>query len=304
MNKSLKNDATSLYPKQENNIIEDWGSMLSISVLFNNSERTLVNIYIKPNELRRKKSKKVICKDLNKDLILVLPTWLVGDFNDNLKRNREVDSTLVKLKNCQTSYINAYFVGYKPANRSYILTQGLCRTRSHIIGICILRSKHAFEHSPVIHCSAGIGRSGTFAFVDIVLTQLAASEGCNSHVQLMNIFTIFVINVLGLFKHRSSSDSVSSQSYKRSAMSTRRSTLNGDGFVNKFPKILGLILQTGINTNWSMNPIDINALKQQHRTEVVDNAALNFLPDRKTRKLGHYVFLVCSNELLRFPKKR
>ncbi|KAI0988499.1 hypothetical protein GJ496_008373 [Pomphorhynchus laevis] len=51
----------------------------------------------------------------------------------------------------------------------------------------ILRSQHVFEHSPVIHCSAGIGRSGTFAFVDIVLTLLAASEGCNSHAQLMNI---------------------------------------------------------------------------------------------------------------------
>ncbi|KAI0980245.1 hypothetical protein GJ496_004497 [Pomphorhynchus laevis] len=53
--------------------------------------------------------------------------------------------------------------------------------------LSILRSQHVFEHSPVIHCSAGIGRSGTFSFVDIVLTLLAASEGCNSHVQLMNI---------------------------------------------------------------------------------------------------------------------
>ncbi|KAI0987493.1 hypothetical protein GJ496_003304 [Pomphorhynchus laevis] len=59
--------------------------------------------------------------------------------------------------------------------------------RSIIILNNILRSQHVFEHSPVIHCSAGIGRSGTFAFVDIVLTLLAASEGCNSHAQLMNI---------------------------------------------------------------------------------------------------------------------
>ncbi|KAI0987250.1 hypothetical protein GJ496_003369 [Pomphorhynchus laevis] len=118
-----------------------------------------------------------------------------------LERNGKVDSTLVKLKNCQTSYINANFVGYKPANRSYILSQGpLSNTISHywnmvwqdnvrsiIILNNILRSQHVFEHSPVIHCSAGIGRSGTFAFVDIVLTLLAASEGCNSHAQLMNI---------------------------------------------------------------------------------------------------------------------
>ncbi|KAI0987440.1 hypothetical protein GJ496_000054 [Pomphorhynchus laevis] len=226
-----------------------------------------------------------------------------GGYNYNadplLERNGEVDSTLVKLKNCQTSYINANFVGYKPANRSYILTQGhLSNTISHywnmvwqenvrsiimlnklvekgrskcfqyftmectmekilIDGLTeedtaimrlndvdmtvelqsgihddsfvkrnlkilksntgetrdihhynytdlpdfgepscpenflrflsILRSQHAFEHSPVIYCSAGIGRSGTFAFVDIVLILLAASEGCNSHVQLMNI---------------------------------------------------------------------------------------------------------------------
>ncbi|KAI0986201.1 hypothetical protein GJ496_007652 [Pomphorhynchus laevis] len=216
-----------------------------------------------------------------------------------LERNGKVDSTLVKLKNCQTSYINANFVGYKPANRSYILSQGpLSNTISHywnmvwrdnvrsiiilnklvekgrskcfqfftmectmekilIDGLTeedtaimrlndidmtvelqsgihydsfvarilkvlkrntgetrdihhynytdwpdfgepscpenflrflsILRSQHVFEHSPVIHCSAGIGRSGTFAFVDIVLTLLAASEGCISHAQLMNI---------------------------------------------------------------------------------------------------------------------
>ncbi|KAI0985752.1 hypothetical protein GJ496_004433, partial [Pomphorhynchus laevis] len=216
-----------------------------------------------------------------------------------LERNGKVDSTLVKLKNCQTSYINANFVGYKPANRSYILSQGpLSNTISHywnmvwrdnvrsiiilnklvekgrskcfqfftmectmekilIDGLTeedtaimrlndidmtvelqsgihydsfverilkvlksntgetrdihhynytdwpdfgepscpenflrflsILRSQHVFEHSPVIHCSAGIGRSGTFAFVDIVLTLLAASEGCNYHAQLMNI---------------------------------------------------------------------------------------------------------------------
>ncbi|KAI0978500.1 hypothetical protein GJ496_008283 [Pomphorhynchus laevis] len=216
-----------------------------------------------------------------------------------LERNGKVDSTLVKLKNCQTSYINANFVGYKPANRSYILSQGpLSNTISHywnmvwrdnvrsiiilnklvekgrskcfqfftmectmekilIDGLTeedtaimrlndidmtvelqsgihydsfverilkilksntgetrdihhynytdwpdfgepscpenflrflsILRSQHVFEHSPVIHCSAGSGRSGTFAFVDIVLTLLAASEGCNSHAQLMNI---------------------------------------------------------------------------------------------------------------------
>ncbi|KAI0984111.1 hypothetical protein GJ496_010569 [Pomphorhynchus laevis] len=128
-----------------------------------------------------------------------------GGYNYNadpfLERNGEVDSTLVKLKNCQTSYINANFVGYKPANRSYILTQGpLSNTISHFWNMVwqenvrsiimlnnILRSQHVFEHSPVIHCSAGIGRSGTFAFVDIVLTLLAASEGCNSHVQLMNI---------------------------------------------------------------------------------------------------------------------
>ncbi|KAI0989868.1 hypothetical protein GJ496_011286 [Pomphorhynchus laevis] len=118
-----------------------------------------------------------------------------------LERNGKVDSILVKLKNCQTSYINANFVGYKPANRSYILSQGpLSNTISHywnmvwrdnvrsiIILNNILRSQHVFEHSPVIQCSAGIGRSGTFAFADIVLTLLAASEGCNSHAQLMNI---------------------------------------------------------------------------------------------------------------------
>ncbi|KAI0983275.1 hypothetical protein GJ496_010414 [Pomphorhynchus laevis] len=222
--------------------------------------------------------------------------------NRLLNRYRDVlpfDSTLVKLKDSQTSYINANFVGFKPANRSYILTQGpLSNTISHFWNmvwqenvrsiimlnklvekgrskcfqyfpmectmekilidglteedtaimrlndidmtvelqseihydsfvkrnlkilksntgetrdihhynytdwpdfgepscpenflrfLSILRSQHVFEHSPVIHCSAGIGRSGTFAFVDIVLTLLAASEGCNSHVQLMNI---------------------------------------------------------------------------------------------------------------------
>ncbi|KAI0978837.1 hypothetical protein GJ496_008000 [Pomphorhynchus laevis] len=132
-----------------------------------------------------------------------------------LERNGKVDSILVKLKNCQTSYINANFVGYKPANRSYILSQGpLSNTlleygetrdihhynytdwpdfgepscpENFLRFLSILRSQHVFEHSPVIHCSAGIGRSGTFAFVDIVLTLLAASEGCNSHAQLMNI---------------------------------------------------------------------------------------------------------------------
>ncbi|KAI0990696.1 hypothetical protein GJ496_009227 [Pomphorhynchus laevis] len=221
-----------------------------------------------------------------------------GEYNYNadpfLERNGEVDNTLVKLKNCQASFINANFVGYKPANRSYILTQGpLSNTISHFWNmvwqenvrsiimlnklvekshskcfqyfpmectmekiliddlteedtaimplndidmtvelqsetnydsfvkrnlkilksntgeirdihhynytdwpdfgepscpenflrfLSILRSQHVFEHSPVIHCSVGIGRSGTFAYVDIVLTLLAASKGCNSHV--------------------------------------------------------------------------------------------------------------------------
>ncbi|KAI0981865.1 hypothetical protein GJ496_011360 [Pomphorhynchus laevis] len=73
----------SLYHKLENNIIEDWVSMFSISILFNDSKRLLVSIYIKPGELRRKKSKKVICKDLNK-LIIMFLIWLVGDYNDNL----------------------------------------------------------------------------------------------------------------------------------------------------------------------------------------------------------------------------
>ncbi|KAI0982936.1 hypothetical protein GJ496_001854 [Pomphorhynchus laevis] len=132
-----------------------------------------------------------------------------GVYNYNadpfLERNGEVDSTLVKLKNCQTSYINANFVGYKPANRSYILTHGPLWKRAvpnassetrdihhynytnwpdfgepsypetFLRFLSILRSQHVFEHSPVIHCSAGIGRSGTFAFVDIVLILLAAS---------------------------------------------------------------------------------------------------------------------------------
>ncbi|KAI0984572.1 hypothetical protein GJ496_011924 [Pomphorhynchus laevis] len=91
-----------------------------------------------------------------------------------LERNGKVDSILVKLKNCQTSYINANFVGYKPANRSYILSQGpLSNTISHYWNmvwrdnvrsiiilnnepscpenflrfLSILRSQHVFEHT-------------------------------------------------------------------------------------------------------------------------------------------------------------
>ncbi|KAI0979709.1 hypothetical protein GJ496_004974 [Pomphorhynchus laevis] len=104
-----------------------------------------------------------------------------------LERNGKVDSTLVKLKAVKhrISMLTLLDINLQ-IDHTYFL-RALCRTRSHIIGICILRSQHVFEHSPVIHCSAGIGRSGTFAFVDIVLTLLAASEGCNSHAQLMNI---------------------------------------------------------------------------------------------------------------------
>ncbi|KAI0980541.1 hypothetical protein GJ496_011221 [Pomphorhynchus laevis] len=97
-----------------------------------------------------------------------------GVYNYNadpfLERNGEVDSTLVKLKNCQTSFAMLTLLDINLQIDHTYLLRALCRTRSHIFGIC-----------------AGIGRSGTFAFVDIVLTLLAASEGCNSHAQLMNI---------------------------------------------------------------------------------------------------------------------
>lgn len=40
----------------------------------------------------------------------------------------------------------------------------------------LLRNEQVFDGQPVVHCSAGIGRSGTFIFVDIVLQMLACSD--------------------------------------------------------------------------------------------------------------------------------
>ncbi|RWS01373.1 tyrosine-protein phosphatase non-receptor type 2-like protein [Dinothrombium tinctorium] len=115
--------------------------------------------------------------------------------NKALNRYRDVipfDHSRVVLKRSRNNYINASLIEVKRAERAYILTQsgqsreiiqyhytswpdfGLPESPlSFLKFLFAARSTDAFDLSkfgpPVIHCSAGIGRSGTLCLVDACL---------------------------------------------------------------------------------------------------------------------------------------